>query len=417
MLRTLFQDPDFACTIGVHVDPKLFTSKARRWLAGALIGYAKRHGSGASMDAIKIQRRRDLRAGILRKEDLEAVDASIERLPINVKDRSFIKEETFRFVKYQVFREAFMNSVDFIDKGNFDGVDQEISRILGVSAAGMGGLGHRYVTDAEKRFAARKVKTATGGVPTGTPFDKWTKYGGLWRKALGVVVGPYNGGKTSTLISMARAAVLEAGKKSLFVSLELDEGMVCDKFDAGFADVSISDLEDEEEVVRETVKDLGMRYGDFLVVKYFPSDSIGVPHLKAYIRQLERISFYPDVIFVDTVEIMKPSVEVRSGKRWEGEGNTYLEFRGLLGELDVPGWTAAQLSREGIEKKTATGAQTGGSIQKMQICDVSLIINQDERERKAKIARLLLDKNRGGPSKIEMPAHADWARCVVSDPN
>lgn len=415
MIRVLFQDPDMATTVGVHLKPEYFDGKVRRWLAGAVLGYATRHGAAPTIDAMKIQLRRDLKAGILKEEDRDAAEASVLNLEKEVADRSFVKEEALRFAKNQVTKVGILNSVNFLQAGDFEAVDRELSKILEVSAAGLGGLGHFYVRDLEKRLEGRKEGAAVEGFATGTKFDSFSKAGGIWPEALGVVVGRYGIGKSSCLVSFSRAAILESKAKVAYISLELPERQVGDKFDAGFADVGLNDLLEEEGEIQRTVTDIGTRFGEVLVVKSFPSNYLTTPMLRAYLRQLERKNFYPNLLVVDTVETMLPMNASRDQNTYHDQGNLYLEVRGLIGELKLACWTGAQLNRDGAERETATGTKISDSIKKLHVADISLIINQKPAEAKVKMARFWVDKNRDGPKDFEIKVRWDMARSMVYD--
>lgn len=416
MLRVLFQDPQFTCTIGLCLDPKLFDGRIRQWMASILMTHAKKHGVGASLDAVQIALRRDLHLRRLQPADEASADALILKLQRPVADRSFVKEEIFRFAKNQVVRDVIMHSLDHLDRLDFESIDREFSRVTEMTALASGGLGHFYVRDVESRLETRKKVYEKNGIPTGTRLDDFIKFGGLWPKSLGCVVGGYARGKTSSLVSMSRAAIIEGGKRVLYVTLdESDEAAICDRFDAGFIDVSLTDLANEDDLVRQTVEELGTKYGEFLVVKEFPPATLTVPLLRSYLRTLEMKAFYPDLIVVDYADYMLPTVTAE--KTYESQGNVYIELRGLLIEKNVAGWTAAQLNREGMRRDTADGSFVGESIKKPQVCDLMVVLNQTAQEKKAKIGRLWVDKNRGGPAQFELPVRMDWARQLLSDRN
>lgn len=416
VLRTLYQDPNFCCAIAEYLDHRLFDGRVRRWLANVLLSHARRYGTGASLDAIRMRLRKDMQIGrLLHKENEGEAEAAILRLKKTVKDRSFVKDAIFEFVKNQVIRDAIIKSVDHLKIQDFESVDREVSRILNVNAARAGGVGQLYVRDLESRIERRK-EAVEKGISTGTRVDEYTRAGGIWRKALGCVLGAYGSGKSSTLISFSRAAILESGAKVLYVTMELDEDMVCERFDAGFADVSLSDIIEEENVIRENVNDLGTKLGEFLVVKYFPPMSLTVSALRSHLLRLEgQIGFYPDLLVIDTCELMVPSAEVKKNDAYEDQGSVYVETRALLGERNLAGWTASQLNREGIGRGTATGKNVSDSIKKAHVCDLMLVLNQDDKEKKAMIGRIYLDKNRGGPAGFELPVAMDWSRARVVD--
>src|SRR5262245_16812106 len=104
MLRVFFQDPDFTCAVGIKIDPKLFDGKVKQWLAGVLFTYARKTGTGASIDVLKIALKRALHTRRLLDVDEGPAQVLLKSLAREVPDRSFVKEELYRFAKNQVVR-------------------------------------------------------------------------------------------------------------------------------------------------------------------------------------------------------------------------------------------------------------------------------------------------------------------------
>ncbi len=415
MIRTLFKEPDFCCAMAPYLNSDVFDGKIRRWLAGTLLNHAQKHGCGASFDAVKIRLQKDLKIGRLRKNDAPEAEEAVLRLKRGVRDRSFVKEATFEFVKNQVARDVILNSIDHLKTQDHAAIQNEMSRYAAVDAAFLkGGMGQFYVRDVEQRVARRK-DNMRNGVSSGTAIDSYMSTGGLWPKALGCFMGAWGSGKTSSLISISRAAIVESGAKVLYVTMELDEDAVCERFDAGFADVSLSDIGDDSEAVLGAVQELGTKHGEFLVVKEFPPKALDVPGLRAYMRRLESTGFYPNVLVVDSAELMKPSDASMSDSTYEEQGGIYVELRGLVMEKSLVAWTCSQLNREGVDRELATSKHAADSAKKAHTSDLIVVLNQTPKEKKAGIGRLYLDKNRKGPVGIEIPVSMDWSRARIYD--
>lgn len=410
MLRVLYQDPDFTTTIGVKLEPTHFERKAHRWLAQQILDYATKYGHGIGRDAIKINLARDLKTGRLMAKDRPELVILIKRLDKEVKDKSFIKEELFRFIKNQTVRDMLMNSLDHLDAHDYDAIDSEIIKVLEVQEATSGGLGHRYVSDVGKRTTLRKTYVKDG-VPTGLKLDDHLKPGGLPPRTLGVVVAPTGGGKSHVLVHIGKSAILEGRKKVLHITLELAERDICDRYDATFSRITLNNLETDADKVQDAVKDVGKRYGEFLIVKEFPQATLTVPALRAYIRQLERIAFYPDIIIVDYADEMVPSIITDSA--YENQGAVYRELRKLAFELRVPIWTASQTQRSALKKEVIDLDSLADSFKKGMIADVVIALCQSVKEKAAQRARFYVCKNRQGMDKFHFSVKLDWSRSSI----
>lgn len=414
MLRTLVQDPDFACTTGVFLLPEHFEKRAHRWLAKKILGYAKKHGSGIGQDALDIELDRDLRIGTFPGEDKAEVLAFFAKLKNPIKDRSFIKEEVYRFVKNQVTRQAILSSLDHLEGHDFESIDKEFQRVLEVQESLSGGLGQFFVRDVSERTSRRK-SYEKNGVSTGLRIDDYLKPGGLPPKSLGCVVAPSGKGKSHVLVHLGKSGIIDSNAKVLHVTLELSEDSVLDRYDAAFAGVSISLLEKKRITVRDKVKELGATYGECLVVKEFPPASLTVPALRAYIRQLERMAFYPSLVLVDYADLMLPSHASRDRDAYEDMGNIYTELRRLSYEVNAPVWTASQTQRSALNKPIIDIDSISDSFKKAMIADLVICLSQTVEEKKAKVARFFLAKNRLGPDKLDLKVHLDWSRSTIKD--
>src|SRR5271154_5075946 len=144
MLRVMFSDQEFATTAGVHLDHQHFTTPSLRWLAQKLVGYAKQHGAGISKDALAIELERDAKVGRITSTNRDAALALVEVIDAPVKDRSYVKDELFRFIKNQSVDRAIRASIDHLDVQDFESIDRELQKVLDVQASLDGGLGHFF---------------------------------------------------------------------------------------------------------------------------------------------------------------------------------------------------------------------------------------------------------------------------------
>lgn len=414
ILRVLSEDPTLCASVEAFMQPSMFDGRVRQWAASAMFSHVKRHGARPDADALRIRLRRDLQTKRLLSEYEAPVAAMIEKLQRPVKDRSFVRDEMWRFSKLKLYEDVVRKSVKHHKDQDLDAIDSELQRVLDMNLAMSGGAGMFYASAGESRAKYRKTDVAAGGISTGTKLDNFIRHGGLWPKSISCVVAGSGCGKTSMMVSMSRAAIVDSGKKVLYVTLdEADEFAIGDRFDAAFSGVALNSLIEEEQTVADALGDLERKLGEFLVIKEFPPATITVPMLRSYIRQLESKSFYPDLVVIDYADLMLPTVS--HDNDYDDQGNIYVDFRKMAIEMKNAGLTAAQLNREGLKRKTATMAHIGDSMKKAHRCDLLFVFNQTPRERKQGLGRLLLEKNRGGSTKHEIEVRVDWATQTMSD--
>jgi replicative DNA helicase len=407
MLRVLYADQEFATTTGLHLSHEHFSTPGLRWLAQKIVGYVKEHGVGISKDALNIELDRDVKIGRLTKANVENARALVDSVDVEVKDRSYVRGELFKFIKNQTVDRAIRASIDHLDAQDFESVDRELQKVLDVQTSAMNGLGHFFVRDRGIRRERRK-EYKFDGISTGLFLDEKLKPKGIPPKSLLTVVAPSGVGKSSTLMYMARSAVMNSEAKVLYITTELSEEVVCDRLDASFTGISIGMLEKERKLVSGKVRNLGKKFGEFLVVKEFPPGMLTPNGLHAYIRQLERVPFYPDVIYVDSADDMVPDNPGRERDSYEDYGSVWRGLRKLSYDVRAPVATASQTGRGALNKEHVDWDQIADSAKKVMVSDVVLILQQTREEHRQKVGRFYIAKNRFGSAKSEWKVRLDW---------
>jgi replicative DNA helicase len=413
MLRVLFADHEFATTTGVHLTPEHFTTAPMRWLAQKIVGYVKEHGVGISKDALRIELDRDVKIGRLIRSNLEQARALVDAIDTPVKDKSYVKDELFRFIKNQVVDRSIRASLTHLDAMDFESVDKEVQKILDVQQSLDGGLGHFFVRDRKERLKRRK-EYVPDGVPTGLFLDELLKPKGVPPKSLTTVVTPTGGGKSGTCLFMCGSAVTsDYAAKALYITTELSAEVVTDRLDARLTGVSLNRLEEERKAVSRSVRDLGVKYGEFLVVKEFPPMALTPNGLRAYLRQLERVAFYPDIVFVDSADDMLPDDLGRDRDSYEDYGSVWRGLRKVSFDIRAPVVTVSQTQRGALNKEHVDWNEIADSAKKAMVSDVIVILQQTRQEYDDKVGRFYVAKNRHGVAKKEWSVRIDWARLNI----
>lgn len=414
MLRVLYADQEFATTSGTKLDPRLFSTPALRWVAQKIVGYARDNGVGISKDALQIELERDGKTGRVTSKNRDSIEALVDTIDQAVKDRSYVKAELFKFIKNQVTDRAVRASLDALDAQDFDAIDAEFQKVLDVQASLEGGLGHFFVRDRLARRERRR-KYEPNGVSSGLFMDEQLKPKGTPPKSLTTIVAPSGVGKSNTLMFMCRSAIINSNAPSLYVTTELSEEVVSDRLDASFTGVSINMLEKERRKVSAKIRNLGLKRGEFLVVKEFPPGVLTPSGLRAYIRQLERVGFYPKSIYIDSPDDMVPDPADRGRDRdgYEDYGAVYRGNRRISYEVNAPVHGASQTQRGALNKEHVDWDQIADSAKKVMVSDVVAILQQTREEYKQRVGRFYLAKNRFGSAKREWKVRLDWAKIDI----
>ncbi len=411
MVRALFQDYEFALSVSGLLDHSLFEKRVHRWYAQEILAYAKKHRSGISDSALDINAHRAFKSGRLVKDrDGKAVIAFLDKITRKVKDRSFIKEEVYRFIKNQITKETILNGVQHLKAGDFDAIDREFRRVIEVQMAPEGGTGSHLVGHAKER-AKRRKSWVKNGVQTGIRIDEYMKPGGLPPKQLGSIIGPPGSGKSNTLIHIGKSAIMLSQEPVLHFSFELAKEVLEDRYDSAFTGIKLNSIEDKgnPDKIRRFMEQLGEDLqGEPLIIQDYAAGTTTALDLENKVRQLESQAFYPGMIIADAAYLMKP-IGGFTGDKYEDIGRVYIELRALAHDLNVPIWTAGQGNKASLGKEVVTMRELADSFQQAMHADVLVALCQTEKEKMAKRARFFMMKNRNGIAEFEIPVRLDWS--------
>jgi hypothetical protein len=174
-------------------------------------------------------------------------------------------------------------------------------------------------------------------------------------------------------------------------------------------------LEKRRNKVSRKIRNLGLKYGEFLVVKEVPPATMTPSALRAYLRQLERVSFYPNVVVVDSADDFIPDQQTRDHDSYVDYGNIWRGLRKISYDVKAPVWTVSQTQRGALHKEHTDWDQIADSAKKVMVSDVVVIFQQTKREHKRKIGRFYIAKNRFGPAKGTWQVRLDWARANIKE--
>ena len=251
-------------------------------------------------------------------------------------------------------------------------------------------------TTALDEFREELKATLVGNIPgisTGFPtLDKATygfRPGEFW-----IVAGRLGQGKTYSLVGMS-TAVIESGKKALYVSLEQPKNQIRNRA-YSLLDHRIMQEESFKSIERR-VKAIKNRvrkgtYGELIV------DDIGRGKASpTYIATLvERHT--PAVVFVDYLTLM-----AKVAGDWTQIAAISSELKGIAMHYDIPVVTAAQLNRNASEFDTPDARHIAGSDAIGQDADAVVTLKKESK----RLIRYMLVKYRHGEDQIAWMTHFD----------
>ena len=242
------------------------------------------------------------------------------------------------------------------------------------------------------------------------------------RKTLFLTMAPSNKGKSWWLVEIGKQAAYIYRKNVLHITLEMSEDQVAERYiQAMFSMARGEDVKNLRSTIAltdnngiytgfKTTKDrdvLGLRKEvkeqvakklkafstdkPRVIVKEFPTGSLTVEQLEAYIDLLEQqFDFIPDILILDYPDLMdidKANLRIDTGR-------TFIELRGLAVRRNLALAATTQGNRKSATAKTTRESDIGEDWSKVPTCDYLVTYSQNELEEKRGFARLLVEKSR-----------------------
>jgi DnaB-like helicase C terminal domain len=417
LARALFQFPEESRQILDNLNPQAFTVPAAEWLIRKLQWSWQTLHTPATETVLKGELHREKVQKVISAELQTAVRKFLKRATEPVKDKTYLFDSAHDFCRLAEVERFFLRHVDDMTKrGKVDWAryDKDLQKQAAFGARVDGDLGTNFFANLEERIARRNA-VVEKGIPTGTLFDAYFTQGGLGAKQIGAVMATTGRGKTSCLVHFGSTALL-AGKNVLHITLEVDEKVIADRYDARFSEISLSKLHKCPNRLRRRIQAVA-QHQSHLQLRFWPTSSLTFSMLRTYLRRLEAGAFYPDLILLDYADLMsKSDLQIGSDDRdYAAIGEIYQNLRGVAGEFNVPIWTATQANRTAMGKKYLDHSDIADSFRKAQILDVLLAFSQNERDADRHCARFQLLKNRNGPSDITHVLEFDLSRAMIGD--
>lgn len=268
------------------------------------------------------------------------------------------------------------------------------------------------ISDRLKIYRSRQMHGSR--VQTGLSFLDRVTEDGLAAGELGVILGRPNGGKSTVLINLGKAAML-MGYKVLHYTLEMSHSSVARRYDMSITGLNKDELRTKQRTAYEYMQKVAsdMKDGGLRVHQYATGQAT-TSILTAHLHRLQQVDHWkPDLILVDYAALM---TSPRNYDNMRHElADIYRALRGIAGKDNVPIWTAHQTNRSGAQSELITMADLAECYEIAAISDVIVSFNQTPEERNANTARLFLAKNREGEASSSEHIKVDFTRCQIRD--
>ena len=383
----MFTDRVFLQQIADIIRPDYFESEANIWLLEVIIEHFREYKTPPTKDVFKVKIT-EIDNDILKAAVLEQLKDVFRFMEAD--DLSFVKNEILKFCKNQEMKRAIMDSVALLQQGNYDEIKSKMDAAM--KAGADVNIGHEYKADVIMRYNEAARHTIT----TGWDVVDDLMDGGLAPGELGVVMAAAGIGKSWLLINIAAHAV-KAGKTVIHYTLELNENYVGQRYDSVIMGINAQSLKNYQD---DIVTKMASLPGE-LIIKYYPTKSVGIMGLKAHVEKTIMQGKNPDLIIVDYADLLK--VNTKKDKH-EALEELYEELRGMAGEYNIPIWTASQAGRSALEDDIIEADKIASSYGKVMVADFLMSLSRKVEDKMSGTGRGHVIKNRFGPDGITLPS-------------
>jgi len=259
--------------------------------------------------------------------------------------QEWLKDETEEWVKRRALYNSIIQSMDYMESNSekINSIPDVISGALKISFDNS--IGHDYYEDYEKQleyYHSDEQRYATN-------IDMLNKSlgGGFARKTLSVILGPPGGGKSRMMVDLASHYVRD-GLDVLYITMELEEKVVRNRFDANMMDIAINDFNKiDKTLFNAKVNNLKAKTHGKLIIKEFPSAYANVHHFDNLMDDIKlKKEITPDVVVIDYMGEMMSLRDSGDNMYLRGR-HIASELRGFCMKQNVIGITGWQLGKGG----------------------------------------------------------------------
>jgi len=319
--------------------------------------------------------------------------------------REYLIDKVVYFAKVQAVKVAFHKCVDKMTEApeaseTWSFVYEHMRKAMLVEREKAKGL--EYFNDVDEMFRLMKEKR-DGKDRFTTAFesiDSALTGGGLFPGEIGAWISLAGVGKSLAMAKTAVANVL-LGHKVLYLTMEMNELCVAQRFTSQMFKYDVNDLLKSESEIRKSIEDFKSDKDDSnqLVITQFPGGQLDVNGIRAYCNQLSLRGWKPNLLIVDYIGEMKHD---SSKQKYEAAYEIIRDLRSFGIEEQHCTITAIQpnISAAKLDiSQYIDESNIGTSFDQLKPLDALWSINQQTIEKDAEVGRGFVIKHRNGRSR------------------
>lgn len=280
-------------------------------------------------------------------------------LEVQRSDIQYISEQIAKFCQVKAMIQAVRQSPKLIENQDYGGLVQLIKEAAEIKLVQNTGI--EYFTNIRERLEKRE--TTQKRISTGWKDVDELLDGGVARQELINILAPSGGGKSVTMLNLARN-LLAQGLNGVYISLEMAGEVVAQRTDTMISRIASGKILSNLAQVEHEIEKFGRESNARFFVHRLREGTTTANDILAYLRVLETShGFRPDFIVVDYLDIM---ASVQKG----AEGNMFLKDQFVSQEVRAIGFdynaimiSASQLGKHATDAINDGRAMHQGDVQ------------------------------------------------------
>lgn len=327
------------------------------------------------------------------------------------------------FVRQQNLKGGLTEAVKLVKEGKVEEAETVLNTVLNRRISSFD-PGQFFIANSQRDILSF-MDSINQSIPLG--IHALDKYGiGPVKKEMLLFIAPAKRGKSWALIHCGKYSLIHR-QKVCHITLEMSEDRVKQRYIQSFFSITKRESEieypifevdsrgimssiDFTEVERPTFNDDGIRSYILdkmkklrmfttprLVIKEFPTGTLTVSALKAYLDTLEHLhKFVPDVLIIDYPDLMR----IDGANLRIDTGSIFKNLRGIGVEREMAMVVATQGNRSSADAKLVTDSHVAEDYSKIATADNVITYSQTPSEKKLGLARLYVSNGRNENDKF-----------------
>jgi len=335
---------------------------------------------------------------------------------IKTDEIKYCAAEIEKFCKHSAMRKASNALPALIKEGKYAEAEEVVKDAVMVSLTNE--LGLRYFEDVDARLERMLNENPTS--PTMWSDIDEALFGGISRKEMLLVSANSGGGKSLVLANLGFNFV-NNGLNVLYISLELSEDVVAQRFDTMFSGIGRKVWKENTEAIATRVTAAGENEKNgILDIVHMPSGTSAY-QVRAYLKEYNlHYGMMPDMLVMDYLDKMSPNEQVSADNVFEKDKRCAEQLRDIGVDNNMFIATASQLNRSAVGATDHDHSQIAGGMSKINETDVywSIIFTDQMRAMNKIIFILQKTRNSDGlGTQVHLKWDPQFLRIIDEDDN